>query len=165
MRNRTTPWAFYRLFVVPNYSDFADWNPGSVRHGFNASVAAFHLSDIVLEYYAREDPAKIANWPTRKRLLLYLQAEEPQFLTVQSVATVYKHFSSPHAHVEVASPADVIEAYLPKFDLLSDTDLGSGKSYVSVKRKGAMSAVSLNDALRAVLDLWERTLPPDGEEY
>lgn len=104
---RTTPHSFYELFVFPNYEDYLD-QPGNVRRGFNAALSAFQMADIFLNYYSRENPTVVQPWMQKlgkKKLLQNLCARDPHFLTIQSVATVYKHLYVNNGRYTVGSPA------------------------------------------------------------
>src|SRR5258707_172709 len=118
---RTTPRSFYALFVRPNHRDYKE-TPDDARRGFNAAVSAFQLADIFHVFYSREDPAILRPWPTLKSLLIHLSAMEPHFLTIQSVATVYKHLYAKGGHYEVGSPGAVWGVSIPseEIELISE---------------------------------------------
>ena len=95
--------AVFEYFVKPNYEEFAE-RADDIRLGFNASVTAFHQADIFLAYYRKRKPSRVAEWPRKENFLKYLAAREPNFLTVQSVATAYKHLYPRGEFHEIGSP-------------------------------------------------------------
>jgi hypothetical protein len=87
--SRTTPISFYKWFVVPNLEDLD--KPDDIRRGFNATIPAFQLADIMYFFYKRNDPSKVSSWKTKRDLLRTLVKRESNFIIIQSVATAYKH--------------------------------------------------------------------------
>jgi len=158
---RTTPRKFYEFFVWPNYDDFCA-REDDVRLGFNASVAAFQMADIFFEYYQRNDPSVVAAWPDKTALLIELTKREPHFLTIQSVATVYKHLYASGGHYEVGSPMSLGGVVYQGTKV--KTEWGSSESRVVVRRRRG-SEVILKDALAAVvLRMWPAVLPDEEGE-
>lgn len=158
---RTTPWLFYEFFVLPNYSDFLD-TPCDVRKAFNASLTAFQQADIFYAYYKKRDPWRVAAWPNKRQFLIELEKREPHFITVQSVATVYKHLYSTGSHYDVGSPMSLAGVVFDRagFEIGSSWgDTPSGD--VTVRRRGK-GTIPLRIALEAVvLGLWPRIIPEE----
>jgi len=102
----TTPEMYFQYFVRENYFDFVR-RPHDVRRAFNAAVSAFHMTDVFYEYSKRNEPAKIAAWPTRTKFVVHLSRSEPQFKIVQSVATIYKHMYVARPYLDGASPQSI----------------------------------------------------------
>lgn len=159
--SRTTPWLFYQFFVHPNYCEFAA-TPNDIRLGFNASVAAFQQADIFYAYYKRHDPSRIAKWPKKKDFLVFLENRDPHFLTVQSVATAYKHLYPEGGHYEVGSPMALWGIVYPPDQTEILMEWGSGGEGEVVVRRKNKSEVFLKAALETVVcKLWPQVLPED----
>ncbi|MER9914012.1 hypothetical protein NKJ71_25635 [Mesorhizobium sp. M0050] len=161
---QTSPLSFYHVFVVPNFEDYLR-EPDDARLGFNASVSAFQLADIFHAYYKREQPSIIARWKSVKDLHIHLTSIEPCYLTVQSVANVYKHLYVRGGHYEVGSPGAVFGVSVPGTGIELESrwaDDSKPLGDVMVKRlKG--DTVSLTDALnRVVNDMWPDFLPEEA---
>jgi hypothetical protein len=156
----TTPRDFYDFFVHPNYTEFLQ-TPLDIRRGFNASLSAFQQADIFYAYYKRHDPSQIRTWPSKKALLIDLGKREPHFVTVQSVAAVYKHLYAKQAHYNVGSPADLWGVGVKRGTTV-EVRWGGGNSNINevvVRRRGAKE-VALVEALKAVVEqLWPQILP------
>jgi hypothetical protein len=155
----TTPNSYYELFVVPNLEDYLK-EPDNIRLGFNACVSAYQLGDIVYAYWTRHDPSKIVQWRELKHLHRELVRREPMFLTVQSVATVYKHLHGRNSFYEVGSPGALWSLKFPsiKTEFKSEWDDEHPKGDVIVRRRNG-SEVSLTAALNAVIyKLWPAVL-------
>ena len=157
----TTPNSFYNAFVVLNLEDYLE-TPDDVRKGFNASVAAYQLADIFWFYTTetRKDPLARKRWPKVNQLHIELGKKEPLFITIQSVATVYKHFQSWGGHIEVASPGALWSLSVPRTRI--KIEAGESRDDVMVRRTHGRSEVSLTAALKAVVyGLWPSVLPPE----
>ncbi len=86
-----TPDQFFYSFVQGNHWDFAK-NPDSVRHGFNAAVAASHMADHFFKYCRRHEPEKVACFANFAAYLAYLDSEtRGAFKAARSIANAYKH--------------------------------------------------------------------------
>jgi hypothetical protein len=159
--SRITPRLFYEYFVVPNYDDFCG-DRTDVRRAFNASVAAFQMADIFLYYYQRVDRSVVKAWPTRKPLLIYLGKREPYFVTVQSVATVYKHLYASKGHCEIGSPMAVWGTVTYGKTEITNNEWGGNATSgeVVVKRRHGPD-VLLRIALEAVIRMWGDFLPSE----
>jgi hypothetical protein len=161
---RTTPRSFYELFVQPNYSDYRE-TPDDARGGFNAVVSAFQLADIFYAFYSREDPKVIQAWPTLKSLHIHLAKIEPHFLTVQSVATVYKHLYAKGGHYVVGSPGAVWGLSIPNEEIELESEWQGSEGDVIVRRRDG-TTVSLSLALGKVVDeMWPAFLPNEDRFY
>jgi hypothetical protein len=158
---KTTPWLFYQFFVYPNYFEF-ETHPDDVRLGFNASVAAFQQADIFYAYCERHDPSRISAWPELRDFLIFLGKSDPNFLTVQSAANVYKHLYVTGAHYEIGSPMALWGVVYPPDQVEVVLQWGeSTEDEVIVRRKGKPH-VSLRTALKSVVcELWPAILPED----
>jgi hypothetical protein len=157
----TTPQSFYEVFVVSNLEDFLE-TPDDIRRGFNASVSAFQLADIFYAFYTWHDPSIISRWPRLGHLKKDLSRREPMFLTVQSVATVFKHLYGRESFYEVGSPGALWSAKFPSTELNSSWDDSHRKGDVLVRRRKG-SEVSLTAALNAVVyGLWPTILPNES---
>jgi hypothetical protein len=158
---RTTPHAFFEYFVEENYCDFCECVT-DIRLGFNASVTAFQMADVYWEFYKKHDPSKVESWPKLCDFHKYLSEREPLFLTVQSVATAYKHlYPKRGSFYEIGSPM-ALEGIIYNGGKIKIVWGEGGNSGVIVNRRGA-DPVLLIDALKAVLDLWRSLLPPEYE--
>jgi hypothetical protein len=159
---RTTPHSFYEQFVVPNLDDYLK-QPDDVRLGFNASVSAFQLADIMFCFYEHHrDRSKVAPWRTLKALHKDLTKRQPLFLTVQSVATVFKHLRPRpgNTFLEVGSPGGLSSIKFSSGTELKTNWRGS-RGDVIVRRRN-QTKVSLTKALTAVVnDLWPTVLPEE----
>ena len=151
---KTTPYSFYELFVYPNYEDYVKL-PGNVRLGFNAALSAFQMTDIFLNYYQRENPDVVALWSGRtgkKKLLEKLCENQPHFLTIQSVATVYKHLYVNDGFYTVGSPAALWGVRIS--DQFPSLEYDCEREDVIVSRTDG-SQVSLRLALEEVVEsMW-----------
>lgn len=87
----------------PNFDEFAE-RADDIRLGFNASVAAFQQADIFLAYYREHEPSRVDAWRRKEDFFKHLATRDPGFLTVQSVATAYKHLYPRGTFYEVGSP-------------------------------------------------------------
>jgi hypothetical protein len=159
--SRTTPQSYYELFVVANFEDYLR-SPDDIRLGFNASVPAFQLADVMWTFYNDEDPSQISQWPKLENFYEHLKILEPAFTTIESVANAYKHLRLKQSHCVIGSPGALWGLTLPSddFDLASswgDRPIGD----VIVQCRDG-TAISLTDALSAVIeDLWPSVLPPE----
>jgi hypothetical protein len=159
--SRTTPQSYYELFVVPNFEDYLR-APDDIRLGFNASVPAFQLAEVMHTFYRDGDSSKISQWPELKDFYAHLRKLEPAFTTIQSVANAYKHLRLKKSHYVIGSPGALWGLTLPsdEFDLVSSWDDRSIGDVIVQCRDG--KAVSLTDALAAVVeDLWPSVLPAE----
>ena len=119
--SRTTPRSYYEEFVQPNFEEYMD-DPADIRRGFNASLPAFQLADVMYTFYQDEDAAKISQWPELKDLYVDLgKIEPPAWITIQSVANAYKHLRLTKSHYVIGSPKALWSLTLPsdEFDLVS----------------------------------------------
>lgn len=156
---RTTPRSFYELFVIPNMEDYRG-QPDDVRLGFNAALSAFQLADIFYAFYQRERPAVVSRWTKLKDLHIHLTSVEPCYLTVQSVATVYKHLYANHGHYEVGTPGALWGVSLPRAEVKLESTWGDATDVLVKRRKG--DTVSLMNALNRVVDeMWPNFLPQE----
>jgi len=160
---RTTPRSYYDIFVYPNFKDYLD-HPSDIRFGFNACVPAFHLADVMFEYYGVGNlPSKVSRCTNMKTLHKRLTRLNRAFLTIESIATAYKHLHPKGSFYEIGSPMALWGLTLPAANL----DLSSmGKDRlledVIVRRKRGRD-VSLTKALTAVVeDLWPSILPQEN---
>ncbi|MER9167324.1 hypothetical protein NKI12_08055 [Mesorhizobium australicum] len=160
---RTTPRSFYQLFVLPNLDDYLG-APDDARLGFNAALSAFQLADIFHAFYTREDPSIIAQWKKLAGLHRHLGSIEPCYLTVQSLATVYKHLYAIGGHYEVGTPGAVWGVSIPRAKIGLQSEWGDEArplGDVMVKRLNG-DTVSLTDALsRVVNEMWPNFLPEE----
>jgi hypothetical protein len=159
---RTTPRSFYDKFVLPNLEDYLV-DAHDIRRGFNASVSAFQLADVMFNFYTRNDRSKILKWGDQPDFLKDLSRREPSFQTIQSVATVYKHLylAKRQSFHEVGSPAD-----LWSIGVSGGAELSRDHSHPDVLvRRFDGTSVSLKNALESVvLGLWPAVLPQEEEE-
>lgn len=154
--SRTTPWTFYEFLVCPNYETFLE-RPDDVCRGFNASLAAFQLADIFLNYYRRFDPHRVARWRHPKNFHQHLCNLEPRYATIQSVAFVYKHLYATKGHFEIGSPLALGGVVYRGTEIVSEWGSASGPDIAVRRRDG--STVSLTDALEAVVSrMWPTVL-------
>src|SRR5690348_3724322 len=59
---------------------------------------------LFLHYYRKHGPSRVDSWPRNVHFLKYLSDRDPNFLTIQSIATAYKHLY-PHGEFhEIGSP-------------------------------------------------------------
>jgi hypothetical protein len=116
------------------------------------------MADVFYSYYRKRDPSLVAAWPEQKDLLIDLSRREPHFLTVQSVATVYKHLYASGGHYEVGSPMSLGGVVYDGTKV--KTVWGSGESTVVVHRRGKAQVI-LKDALAAVVHMWPEVLPEE----
>lgn len=160
---KTTPWLFFEFFVRPNYEEFAE-RADDIRLAFNASVAAFQQADIFLAYYRKREPSRVATWPRKDDFLRHLGNQDPNFLTIQSVATAYKHLYPKGEFYEIGSPM-ALGGVLYRNGLEITQKWGhGGHGEVVVRRKGK-SQVSLKSSLYSVVcELWPSVLPIDWGE-
>ena len=158
--SRTTPRSYYELFVVPNLHDYLD-DPTVIHRGFNASVSAFQLADIMWGFYRRTDRNKLSQWPNKGAFLADLGRREPFFVTIQSVATAYKHLYTESSY-EVPSPGPARVSEPSDDTELEFLERGTQKGDVIVRRRNG-SEFSLTAALTAVVDkLWPSVLPEEN---
>jgi hypothetical protein len=156
---RTTPRSYYELFVWPNYWEYME-TPFDVRRAFNASISAFQMADIFYGFYKRHDREVVKLWPTKRDFLLHLGKTEPQFLTVQSVATAYKHLYPTGEHYVIGSPGSLVGLQAPNGVRLR-VNSGGERADVIVRRRDK-TRVSLKRALQKVVDeMWPAVLPKD----
>ncbi len=156
----TTPRLYFDFFVRPNLWDFME-RPSDIRLGFNAAVSAFQQADVFYEYYGLRNPSVVAAWPDKKDLLIELSQREPMFGTIQSVATVYKHLYAKGGHYVTGSPMSLNGVGSPdETNLERRWGAGPEDGHVIVNRKDGTTC-RLLDALNAVIELWDKTLPED----
>lgn len=159
---RTTPYSFYELFVEPNLADYL-CDPGDVRLAFNAVLPAFQLADVFYAFYEEHDRRVINQWPKPKQLHIHLCAIEPDYVTIQSVATVYKHLYAKGGHYQVGSPSAVWGVSVPGQDVELHSKWVTDQSDVFVKRIDG-TEVSLSTALKKVVyEMWPSFLPDERE--
>jgi len=154
----TTPEHYYAAFVVPNWQDFL-LSPADVRLGFNAAVSAFHMSDVLWEYRLRRGLPAPLGCANRKSFLMTLGARSPQFVTVQTAATVYKHLYAANHFLDCGSPGafEGIEAPDEGVSFMADW---SENGAVRVRRRDGTD-VTLNDAVEEVVDrVWPMMMWP-----
>lgn len=157
---RTTPRSFLEVFVRPNYWDYCAC-PDDIRLGFNAAVPAFQLADIYLTFYRKENPGVVRPWTKTVDLLKHLSEIEPSFLTVQSVATAYKHLYPKADHYEIGSPGALWKVSFPDDAMQLEADWSADKVDVLVRRRDG-SVVSLSEALEKVVEqMWPTFLPAE----
>ena len=147
MSRRTTPCSYYRYFVEPNFQDYLQ-SPDDVRLGFNASLTAFQLAEVMFWFYKRNDPAVVSSWKTLRDFHSHLSGREPLFRTIQNVATVYTHLHL-YKH-EIGSPGMLSGLKLANagFEAKADwTEDGTGD--VMVRRRNGTVA-SLTQAERGL---------------
>jgi hypothetical protein len=161
MNRRTTPGFYYQHFVEPNFQDYLQ-SPGDVRLGFNASLTAFQLAEIMYWFYKRNDPAVVSRWNALRDFHSHLSRREPLFRTIHSVATVYKHLHLYKlTHYEIGSPGALSGLKLANAGFEAKADWRDGTSDVMVRRRNGAVA-SLTQALNAVvLSLWPSVLPSE----
>lgn len=100
-----TPAKYYELFVMGNQSDFLE-NPGSVRHAFNAAVAASHMADHYFEYSQHHSPDIRFN--ELKALIKHANAAtNGAFQSMRSIAIAYKHLYCASVYTDVSSAGAV----------------------------------------------------------
>jgi len=158
--NQTTPRLFYEFFVLPNYEDFSR-KPQDVRLGFNACLSAFQQADVFYNYCTRRDPERISAWPKPKNLLISLCKREPQFATVQSVATAYKHLYPEGTHYIIGSPMACWGIVTKEAEIVRQWGEGPEDGMVIVRCLDG-SKVVLREALEAVVHRLWPTLLPEG---
>ncbi len=99
-----TPDDFFETFVQGNYQDYLH-HPGSVRHAFNAAVAASHMADHYHEYERVHNPAY--PYGTERDATSVMQAANAQthgaFNYLRSIANAYKHLYLRSTHADVSS--------------------------------------------------------------
>jgi len=163
---RTTPWSFYELFVLPNLGDFLD-EPTSIRKSVNAAVSAFQLADIMYKFYEQNDPKQIAAWSKQKDFLKFLSTREQSFLTIQSVATAYKHLYTNKGFYEIPSAGDLYTLDVAGAELTQrwGQDAQGQPQHpgdVFVRRRGK-SDKSMTAALKDVVEgMWPTILPDES---
>jgi len=166
--SRMTPWGYYEAFVIQNLWDY-EQEPYDIRRGMNASISAFQLADVMYAYYERNGPNLIQSWPKKEDFLKDLCSRDSSFLTVQSVATAYKHLYTNQTFYEIASGGALTSFRVPDVELESewkddvDVELESErKGDVIVLRRDGTKA-SLKGALKSVVEeLWPSVLPPES---
>jgi hypothetical protein len=136
---------------------------GSVRKAFNAAIPAFQLVDHFYKYFEETAPSVISAWRDRDAFLIHLGATEPAFITVQSVATAYKHLYIYALHYDGGSPGALRSV------VSSDTSFGDmgGDNTAPIevvwKRKDGTSVVFYECLRRVVEDMWPKLLPKDRD--
>jgi hypothetical protein len=155
--SRMTPWGYYEAFVLHNLWDY-ERSPYDIRLGMNACVSAFQLADVMYFYYKRKKPDRIQPWPKKKDFLTDLSSRDLGFLTVQSVATAYKHLYTNKAFYEIESGGAMSSFRVPADDVNLEPDW---ESDVFVLRRDG-TKTSLKGALKNVVEkLWPSVLPHD----
>jgi hypothetical protein len=163
MSRRTTPRSYYQHFVKPNFQDYLQ-SPDDVRLGFNASLTAFQLAEVMYWFYKRNNPGVVSSWNALRDFHSHLSGREPLFRTIQSVASVYKHLHLYKlSHYEIGSPGALSGLKLANAGFEANADWSEdGTGDVMVKRRNGTVA-SLTQALKAVvLSLWPSVLPPES---
>jgi hypothetical protein len=157
---RTTPRSYYEIFVHPNFEDYLA-HRSDIRFAFNACVPAFQLADVMFEYYGVKNlPSKLSKCTTTTKLHKRLTRIEPAFLTIQSIATAYKHLHPKGSFYEIGSPMALWGLTLPA-DNLNLSSMGTERLLedVIVRRKRGPD-VSLTKALTSVVEsMWPSILP------
>jgi len=147
--------------VYPNFEDYLN-HADDIRFAFNASLPAFQLADVMYEFYEHEDPSKISQWKCLVDFHKYLAEKEPAYLTIQSIATAYKHLRPKGSFYEIGSPMALWGLTLPADDLDLDSSLQGRRDVIARRKDGTQ--VSVTDALTAVINLWPRILPEEKPE-
>lgn len=129
-----------------------------IRRGFNACLSAFQLADVTVTFYRRNNPTKL-RWGSTKTFIKHLCNVEPRFLTVQSVATVYKHLYPRDTFYEVSSPAELHILHVPSLDL------SSGPSDVAVRRKNGAEVLLTEVLTKVVREMWPSVFLPDETDF
>lgn len=145
------PDEFFRNFVEGNFNDFVE-KEGSVRCGFNAAVAAFHMADHYYKYCERNYPDKIQKFGSRKNFLKYLSQKNKYFGDIQGVANAYKHLyqNTGASHVTISSAGTIEAVVMRDFEIEWDVVV-----YLNVK---SGQRIRLSEALSSVIRMWEDEL-------
>ena len=148
-----TPGDFLWAFVEGNYCDF-DENRDSVRHGFNAALAAFSLADHVINYYRRTNPSVVANFEKKQDYYAFLTKKCPSFRDVQSVANVYKHLYQPQPISSVSSTGaiEVLSASEMTLGVIWGIESGGQDEVFFRTRDGETK--NLMTAIEDVIQMW-----------
>jgi hypothetical protein len=145
------PDEFFRNFVEGNFKDFTE-KEGSVRRGFNAAVAAFHMADHYFNYCKRNYPEKIVRFSSRKNFLKYRSRKNPYFSDIHGVANAYKHLyqDTGASHVTISSAGTIESVVIRELEIKWDVVV-----YLNVK---SGKRIRLSEALNSVLQMWENEL-------
>lgn len=161
------PEQFFEDFVQGNYQDFVD-NPWSIRHAFNAAVAASHMADHYFEFHQRHgSDTRSRAWspaPFCKLEKLRKHANEKTdgaYNSIRSIAEAYKHLYVKRASSDVSSGGSV--HYLTMPDEAEDIDemtWGDGEMGLAgvafTKRDG--TSHEFGPVLKAVVECWRELL-------
>lgn len=149
-----TPGDFLWAFVDGNYYDFEE-NRDSVRHGFNAALAAFSLADHVINYYKRKNPSMLGCFEKKKDYYEFLTNKCPSFRDVRSVANVYKHLYQQQTTSSIASTGsiEVLSASRMTVEVNWDIEESGGQGEVCFRTKDGQTK-KLMPAIEDVIEMW-----------
>lgn len=142
------PKEFFEEFVIPNYDDFKN-HQDSLRVGFNAATAAFHMADHYYYYNKKHNPAKVKQFQTKKKFLIHLCLRNTYFMDIQSIANAYKHLygDTSKSWVTVGSAGHIM---VRRGDLEIE-QLGE-VIYKNIKKN---KEIKLFDALTKIIEMWK----------
>jgi hypothetical protein len=156
-----TPWDFYHEFVLQNFWMFKE-DRGSIFKAFNAAIAAFQLADHFYKYLKKTRPDLVSVWRNYEEFLIHLGKIEPAFVTVQTIATAYKHlylYAAPHYEASSAGALRAITSRELSFGDPGDDREEYPPEKVVLKRKDG-TTVEFYDCLRQVVNMWPKLLSP-----
>lgn len=154
-----TPTDFFEVFVEGNYDDFKA-NEWSVRHGFNASVAAFQMADHFYNYHKRHNPDEVYSYKNKGKYFEYLYDICPSFMDIRSIANAYKHLYIKGRNVTVSSTGAIEQVDIASKDIKDMYPHYKGSDEFVIYKKRTGDRVRLLDSLNDVITMWEKELYP-----
>jgi hypothetical protein len=154
-----TPTNFFEVFVEGNFDDFKT-NEWSVRHGFNAAVAAFQMADHFYSYHKRHNPEKVVKYNHKGEYLEYLYKQYEAFKDVRSIANAYKHLYTEGRNAVVASTGAIETVDIASkdvADMYTDYSKGGSIEFVVYTRRTGKK-IRLLKALQDVIKMWKSEL-------
>ncbi len=163
-----TPDDFFEDFVKGNYEDY-QFNPGSIRHAFNAALSASHLADQYLEYYRKNDPSKVGSFKGKKigAFVEYLSKNTKGcFLDIWSISLAYKHLYTSNKYTTIGSTGAIESISFPGKkpeiktiveEWTKDSEANDLKSKVVYTRKNGQQ-IDFLPTLETVIKFWEGLL-------
>lgn len=145
MTRTTTPHNYFQDFVLTNLEDFQE-SPSCLHLGFNVCVPAYHLSEVIYEYYSKHDKSVVAPFNKFSEYRDHLRNTHASFKIIDDITQAYKHLYPTNVRHEMDSPGQVVVR----------VELAPGEVAYTVDQ--GESYQELMPILDAVVDMWREEL-------
>ena len=155
-----TPDMYFDGFVLGNFHDFVD-HKESVRHAFNAALAASHMADHYFKYCQRYHRSKVNRFPRLREFIKHhTQKTGGAFGDVRSIANAFKHLYIDTDQYSSISSTGAIEAIVIHGPSIQEVfeNLHDDEAVVFYTTKNGERREFL-PTLKAVIELWEQLIP------